>query len=166
MDVMARPDSLSNEPLRVVVGPLGVHLGARRGVSLDKIVALLETVGGHLEGRNGGSRFPLLWRFAPALMKDGDYGWYCEELGDLVQELDTIEREGESLPASVAPMFAFGDEGYPDVYSRESPRALGTVRSAFQPLLDHLRAFASEAQDMGKDLLIQREGAAIDWWKN
>jgi hypothetical protein len=39
------------------------------------------------------------------------------------------------------------------------------VRSRFQALLDDIRTFVAEAERMETDLVIERKGPAIDWWR-
>lgn len=151
-------------PSRLLVAAFLHGFGESSWVSLDGVMALLETVGRHLEGGNRGARFPLLWRIALALGSDGSYEWTPEELEGVVRELDTIERETESVPAALTPLFAFSGEEFPDVYSRETPRADGSARSRFQSLIDDLKAIVRDAQRRRRSVSIERRGPAVEWW--
>lgn len=148
----------------IVVGPALSWLGAAHWVSLDDVVSLLETVGTHLENRDGGSRFPQLWLLVLALSGDGEYAWSPADIAELRLEIDTIETESQSLPASLVPTFAFGDEGFPEIFFRTSPNRSGTAGSHFRTTFEALRRAIAEAQACGAGLGIERRGVPIDWF--
>lgn len=139
-------------------------LDATHSVSLDDVVSLLETVGVHLEARRAGSRFPRLWLLARALSGAGEHVWSLAELADLRLEIDTIEAESQSLPASSTPTFAFGDEGFPEVFFRTSPNRSGPASAHFRSTFEALREAIAEAQARESPLRIERRGAPIDWF--
>lgn len=155
---------MSSSTPSVVVGPSLSWIGATYPLRLDDVVGLLETVGSKLENHDGGSRFPQLWRLALAVSAEEEHGWSFAELADLQLEIDVIEAEGRALPASLVPTFAFGDEGFPEVFSRTSPRQSGTVSSHFQLTLETLRNAISDAQSRQSQLRIERRGVPIDWF--
>ena len=130
----------------------------------DEVMSLLETIGCHLEGRRGGSRFPLLWRMGGALVEDQALAWGPEELDAVVREVGTVEGECQTLPATSAPSFAFNDEGLADVYSRETPSARGSARDRFQDLFDRILAAVAAAQRGGQGLALERRGPLVQWW--
>ncbi len=147
----------------IVVGPSLSWLGATHPVSLDDVVSLLETVGTHLENRDGGSRFPQLWLLVLALSGDGEYGWSLADLAELRLEIDTIETESQSLPASLVPTFAFGDEGSRRSFPT-SPNRPGTASSHFRTTFATLRSAIAEAQARESRLLVERRGVPIAWF--
>lgn len=155
---------MSSSTPSIVVGPSLSWRGATHPVSLDDLVSLLETVGTHLENRDGGSRFPQLWLLVLALSGDGDYGWSRADLAELRLEIDAIETESQSLPASLVPTFAFGDEGFPEIFFRTSPNRPGTAGSHFRTTFATLRSAIAEAQARESRLLVERRGVPIAWF--
>jgi hypothetical protein len=139
--------------------------GAPRGPSFadDHLVALLQTVATHLEERVGGSRFPLVWALAGALMEGTD-AWLAEDLEPVAGELRTILAELPAVAARQTPTFEFGDEGYAEIYFAQSASLAGTARDRFGSLVERLLAVVAQAQSAGVMVRLERKGPRVAWW--
>lgn len=134
--------------------PAGVGLR----ISANELAPLLATVGRQLESAKGGTRFPTLWEaLRPLTRDDAD----PVSPSALLAELETLEQELDAVPAGAVPIFEFGDEGYPEIYARESPHATGTARQRFQRVLAALKTFLTASTEA--TIAPRREGPRVEW---
>ncbi|MCM2256571.1 MAG: immunity 70 family protein [Vicinamibacteria bacterium] len=127
--------------------------------SADDLVALIVTIAGQLENGQCGSRFPAICEALRPLFKEGSEP---VPSSDLLAELETIEEELGAVPGRVVPTYIYGDEGYPDLLSKETPSAVGTARDRFQYVLGAMRTFLAARAEA--ELATEREGPQVMWW--
>jgi hypothetical protein len=134
----------------------------------DDVAAALETIKIQLEGGAPQSRFPAIWNLGIALIDDEIQGWPAWGTGEVVREIDTILGDFECLPVGLATTVVLGDEGFPDIYFRESPNLadLGiynppTLLSRFGRTLRGVRSACVRAQKAGQDVILVRDGGPL-----
>lgn len=132
--------------------------GAGLRLSADDLIPLLITVRARLEGERAGSRFPA---FREALRPLHAEDACPVSPAELLAEIAVIQEELGAVPGRAVPMFLFGDEGYPEVYGFESPRATGTARDRFQHVLGALKSFLAERT--GAEIAPVRQGPMVLW---
>jgi hypothetical protein len=138
--------------------------------SVSDLASALETIRIQLEHDKSGSRFPLIWHLARALIYDDVYRWPLDFLDQVLAEVDTIERELESLSIGHAAVVAFGREGFPDVYSREATcfeEKYGheergrNLRTWFARPLDSIKAVCLHGKATGNAVALVRKGILV-----
>lgn len=138
--------------------------------SASELASALETIGIQLEQGKTGSRFPLIWDLARALIFDDVYKWPLDFLDQVLGEVDTIERELEALSIGHAAIVAFGREGFPDVYGREATcfeEKYGheergrNLRTWFAQPLDAIKAVCLHGKATGNAVALVRKGLPV-----